>query len=463
MTTLPVESPDEAVRRAQRDAECRWAWRACIVSPLLGGLTWAFVAKYLLFVMYLKPVTTTFSVMEALRWKPALALGVLAFVAPWCWLVTVRTPRSTTRLPWAALLSFIVVIGACLVLDRPRAKWFFVEWAIVRTPNPSFARNTLMWEQRKFERIGSHPESAPLVRLVGSSQIYQGADLDLLHAEVPAVTWEKNCLAGFGPMQYPWVLDVLFDPQPQMVVCWLSEFDFFREDQLPLNRLRWASTLNGVDRLSRSIDWPLVNVDRRWQPLSEGRNWQTDPQDQSSLRSDYADLELAAALPLWRLRDHVRRTVFHYWQDVSRPSAAANVDGPQLAQSADMEYAQESLRNNVGRKQFVDTNFRAFEQFARALQDANVRLLVCEGSTHPDATAVYDPQFRSETRNRLQELAKTVGFQYLDESQLPAFTREDFADPYHLNQHGCSRFSAFLADVVRRELADSPQPSVPQP
>ncbi len=452
LTPWPVESASEAVIGAIRAAERRWAWRACLASPILAVTAWALAARYLLFVVYLQPVRVDFDLAASLRWPPALLVGFVAFAAPWCWWLSISTQPVRSRWPSAALTAGLLLIAVNVALLHPRVNWFFVEWALVRTPNPSFARNTLMWEQRNFEHSEPQNVSLPLVRLVGSSQIYQGTDLAVLAKQSPGVRWEKNCLAGFGPLQYLWLEGFLFSPRPRIIVCWLSEFDFFREDDLPVSRLRWGATPAGLQRLDAVFEEPIVDHSARVQPLLAGRNWSPSVRDQWSLRGDLADLGVAATVPAWRLRDHFRRVVFHYWEDVSHPPSVSP-DGPQLAVSAEMEEAKTSLRNNVGRKRFVAANFRAFAHFARDCQHQGVTLLVCEGVTHPEAAAVYDPLYRVETRERLRQMAAEIGFRYLDEEHHPYFTADDFADPYHLNEAGRNRFSRFLASLLPIELA----------
>lgn len=443
---------------SQLDVERRWASIVCRWSPLLGIFVWALAAKYLLFVMYLKPPPTALDWTEALRWKPAIVLGLCGFGGPWLWLLAidwqqrvVRCRRS--RFPLAGILSLVWVGLVCLAFSSPRVVWFFVEWAKVRTPNPSFARNTLFWEARNFER---KPEAEDhhhhSVGLVGSSQIYQGTDLDLLARQVPAARFEKNCLAGFGPLQYLWLKDRLLERRFNTIVCWLSEFDFFREDQLPVSRLRWAATPNGCRELWHAIDRPFVNVRRRIANIQNGSNWTDDADDQWEFRGDYADLSFAAVVPIWRHRDHIRRALFAYWWNVSLPTPVAVDEGPQLAQSSDLPAAQVSLRQNVGRKRLVDANFSAFQRFALVLKEHQIDLIVCEGTTDPRATAVYDGTFRRETRNRLTRMAVASGFTYLDFERLPQFTESDFADPYHLNADGRTRFSEYLADILQQHV-----------
>jgi len=442
---------------SQLELEQRWATVVCRVSPLLGIFAWALAAKYLLFVMYLKPPPTALDWSEALCWKPAIVLGTCALAWPWIWLLAIALQQRVVRcfgtgFPLAGILSMVWVGLVCFTFSSPRVVWFFVEWAKVRTPNPSFARNTLFWEARAFERRPEDDNRQHSVGLVGSSQIYQGTDLDLLADRVGGAHFEKNCLAGFGPLQYLWLKDRLLERRFNTIVCWLSEFDFFREDQLPVSRLRWAATSDGCRELWQAVDWPFVNVKRRIANIQNGSNWTDDADDQWEFRGDYADLSLAAVVPIWRHRDHIRRALFNFWWNVSLLTPAVVDEGPQLARSSDLPAAQISLRQNVGRKRLVDANFSAFQRFALVLKDYQIELIVCEGTTHPQATAVYDGTFRRETRNRLTRMAAASGFNYFDSERLPQFSESDFADPYHLNADGRTRFSEYLAELLQQHV-----------
>lgn len=447
-------------KAAMQNTEACLAWRCCLCSPFIGIAGWFIAAKALLTFLYLKPIASNASLLPTLQWKPALAIGLIGFVLPWAWLAGIDIERRLPkRIPWAATLALLLVVTVSIALTHPRVNWFFVEWAILRTPNPSFARNTLFWQQSDFERTGEANSLLLPVRLVGSSQIYQGTDAALLVKECPLITVEKRCLAGFGPMQYPWLQDRILTPKPRLLVCWLSEFDFFREDDLPVNRLRWASTLDGCRRLESAVDLPTVAISERWESISHGENWHPHYRDDWSMRGGYADLLMAAVNPLWRVRDHVRRVVFGYWWDVSRSSVESTEDGPQLAQSSEMSEARESLRMNVGQKRMVETNFRSFRMFAEELQLRGISLLVLEGSSHPEATAVNPSEFRVETRQRLRAMSQEVQFNYREENAMPRFQSGDFADAYHLNTAGRQRLSEFLGPLICENVQAVPDHS----
>ena len=443
----PAEVCDEITLSRVHAIESWWCMQLCRWSPVAALAAWACATRWLLYICYLKPISNAPTWSQAIYWKPAVLIGVVTLVAPWLWRLSIKYAKGVGRCPWAAGVAILGVLFLPVMLSHPRVSWFFVEWAIVRTPNPSFSRNTLLWEQRNFERSSTSTQRG-LVRLVGSSQIYHGTDLEILGVEAPHLVWEKNCLAGFGPLQYLWLKDVLLTPQPCVVVCWLSEFDFYREDDLPVERLRWASTVNGWLGLLEIQQRRWFEWSDRGNSLNAGANWHSNPSVVWSERLAYADLIAASLNSLWRLRDHFRRTVFHYWQDVSKPVNMQGAELPQLASSAGMRQAKESLKKNVGRKRMVQENFLAFERFAVELKKEGVKLVVVEGATHPEVVTVYDTAFRSETRQRLKKMADDVGFDYIDEMVRPRFTSVDFADPYHLNEAGRERFSKFLARSV---------------
>jgi len=448
MTERPISS------NSLLPSEERWAWQLCRVSPVVGLIVWALSVRYLLYVLYLTPGTMSWS--QGFRWKPAILLGVVSALLPWVWYGSIRLQGvwesrvRVSRLPFAAILSLVWVGLICQAITHERGLWFLVEWAKVRTPNPSFARNTLFWEVQEFERRSTSQTPESVTGLVGSSQMYQGTDLDILARDCPGTAFEKNCLAGFGPIQYPWLEERLASRGFGRIVCWLSEFDFFRDDELPANRLRWSATFSGCNRLWVAADRPLLDARTRWAAIAQGSNWVAQTDDHWDWRATYADLTFAAFVPVWRERDHIRRAAFHYWWNSATPSK--HQLEPVLDHSADWDLARENLQRNIGRKRLVELNFAAFRLFAQRMNASGIELIVCEGTTDPRVTSAYDSQYRIETRKRLAAMSKDVGFTYLDCDQLPQFTESDFADPYHLNGRGRTRFSEFLARSIRRHM-----------
>lgn len=417
---LPEERTPHDLPREWGDVERLWACRACWWSPALGATAWLIAARYLLVAVYLQSAEW--------KWKPALAVGILVFFLPWLWLAGLQWQRRWwngwhASIPVAAILAAGFVIAANIPWQIAPVRWFFVEWAKVRTSNPSFARNTLFWEQRNFESAGIAREPNHRLGLVGSSQVYQGFDLQKLANDLPGWSVEKACLAGFGPLQYALLQDRLDEREFHVVVTIWSEFDIFRDDIVPTNRLRWGSSPSGVFRVARAVKTPALL-------------WEN--------RSEFADLEFAAWVPVWRERDHLRRVLFGYWWNVSQPTTSPDAR-PILAESSGLAEALNHLHQHVYRTKLVDANFRALAGFAQSLRAHRTKLVVLEGVLHPAASAVYDQEFRRETRQRLQDLAAQEQFHYISAADLPEFTTTEFADAYHVNELGRARMSAVLA------------------
>lgn len=400
-----------------------------LISPLIVIACVPVIHRYLMTVLYLQPAAESWDLSAAYRSRLSLgaALMIPACLGVWWIGLKLQPLLDRSRIPWAAVLTVIAIPICSLPFHSSRITWFFVEWVIPRTPNPSFARNTLFWEQRNFESVGAD-KAAINIGLVGSSQTYQGFDLEVLKLNLPNDRFEKNCLAGFGPMQYPFLLDRIHERQFDLMVCQLSEFDFYREDTVPVSRLRWGASDRGVAALCAE--------------LSGSERW--------SNRGELADLWFAAHVPLWRQRDHIRRTVLDYWWKKSNPQINHSISEVALADAPGLAEAIEHLQQNVGQKKLVNANFRCFEFFAATLKARGIRLLVLEGQVHPDARKAYDVSgMQAKTRQSLQAMSETHEFRFVDRSAQPRFTADDFADAYHLNTQGRKSFTNFLVQLLK--------------
>lgn len=358
-----------------------------------------------------------------------LVAAICVLSLPALWLLLLETERSISaptfvRAPVAPLVALTFVIGFSAVVQHPPVRWFFLEAAKVRAEQFSFIRSVVCWQRDAMDY--AHSQNAANLVLVGSSQMNSAVDLDLLPALLPDMRVRKSCLPGFGIMQYLMATSDLSRMNPAIVVCWISEFDAFREDRLPTNRLRFFSQSRGVLRLA--------------QALGPKHAWQN--------RSELADLTMAVFVGLWRDRDLFRQLAVDFWW----PAPVATETSPAMDPAA-IARQRDNLRHSVRRTALLDANFNTFREFARDLSRQNVRLCVFEGSISPAATSTYDPSFRKETRERLRRMATEEGFEYVDASQMPQFTAEDFSDLYHLAPSARERFTVFLAQYIRKTSA----------
>ncbi len=427
---LPEEKFKEQWHCDLRLLESKWCKRLFLLMPLLVVILIPLMGRFLLWFLFLHPVESTIQWSHLFQSKAiVLSLGVI--VIPVLWWCGLKLEKTKQRKLWAVVLIILFVTAVNMLFTSSKVRWTFVEWAKVRTPNPSFARNTLFWEQRNFERRSqrSLKPNRQQVHLIGSSQTFQATDLQLLRDETEDYYFEKNCLAGFGPMQYQFLWSRISERNPDIIVCWLSEFDFYREEKLPTSRLRWGSSFEGIITLSQQCDTKIV--------------WDS--------REELADLIIAASLPVCRNRDHIKRAMLNYWWDRSRPLGVETQQVEVLAKSVGLEDARIHLKNNVTRSRLLDVNFRCFQQFALRCKDANIKLIVFEGQSHPQAITSYDANFKKETRDRLTAMSQLCGFQYHAAFKIPKFTQKEFADAYHLNEQGRIRWSKFLAKILNKQ------------
>src|SRR5207244_6546622 len=82
---------------------------------------------------------------------------------------------------------------------------------------------------------------------------YMGVVASQLADDLPGSFVEKNCLAGLGPMQYPMLIDRIDERGADAVVGMISGFDMFRDDELPVNRLRWSANPGGLTRVLSTV------------------------------------------------------------------------------------------------------------------------------------------------------------------------------------------------------------------
>ena len=264
---------------------------------------------------------------------------------------------------------------------------------------------------------------------LGSSTMNFGVDGEQIETAHPDLQVRVKALPGFSILQYQMLADYVVEQRPDTLVCWISEYDFFHEQQVPANRLRFIATLKQT--------WQLVKI------LGLTQLWQD--------RGEVADISVGPMISFWRDRDLLKQlAVYRLWTqyDISTQQQQEIETKPD-----DVLEHVARIKKTMMRSEFVEVGFESFERFAATVVENDIKLYVFEGITHPVAMSAYDPNgvFRSETRNRLRTLADRLDFVYVDESELPEFKAGDFADVVHFNEGARWRFSAFLADYFGKQ------------
>ena len=411
----------ERCRAAERGA-ARWA---CGVVPLLALAALPALPSAAQFLVSLKVPNPLW---DARRFTEGRTLAVFVSLAAlpwfwrgWLWAEAQFARRVRAYFPVAPLLGLALLVAANGLYDHPRAQWFFLEAAKVRIERDRYERNVINW---KFDNLVFDPARHPRsVKVIGSSQVLAAVDETMIRGLLPDVHVEVKWLSGFAIMEYQVAASEILAQRPTVLVCWISEFDVFREDRVPANRLRHHGSLAGALGLCRA-----PGAKEAW------RN-----------RAEIADIVAGALMPLWRDRDLVRAVAAHFWWPRQENRAAEEP-------AAAMARERENVRRAVRRTRLIEANLRSFRSFAERVVSEGVRLCVFEGVTHPDGMATYDPSFRRETRAALAAMAREVGFEFVPEEAMPRFTRDDFESIYHLNEAARERFTLFLAGRLTRHL-----------
>jgi hypothetical protein len=321
-------------------------------------------------------------------------------------------------LPIAALSSFILTLIVSLIFSSERADFLLREFLKFRAAPNTLERSLVYWREQGANKYIQQSSTGKIVFL-GSSQINKNVDEHLV-SQTLGVPVEKDILPALHPMQYLAMVKEVSKRRPATVVCFLSEFDFYREGGVPTNRLR-------------GVTYHLSTVLQIMKTLSLRQVWGS--------RAQLTDLAFAAICPLWRNREEFRIAIFDMWHRSGDLKAdEAGVAEVQIA----------GLRKSIQSTSYVESNFIAFHVFAKHLIQNGINLLVVEGFSRSDVMDLYSGTYREETRDKLTRMASDLGFTYIPEQEMPIFDFHEFSDGVHLNQNGSSRFSQYIADRLAR-------------
>lgn len=432
MQAQPDRSQREAVRSLERRV-VRWTFYG---APLVFVLVWLVAAGAGKALLFLQP--TDFSVERLTESRLGWIAACCVVAAGVVWAATFRlsarlSDRAVTT--FVVVLTIVIILLAAAALQHQRSSQFFREIVKVRAPQLTFPRNIVFMQQRLPALRREVPRAERLtVGLVGSSQVNLGVDELVLSEEIGDAVVQKLCLPGMVPFQYMALSQDLADIRFDVVVCWLSEFDFYREREIPTTRIRWCMTPDVVEDLST-----VVGLKQRW-----------------ANRGAFADLWTASRNPIWRQKDLIRTLIFRTWWRFDEDIHDFDSDEQKVgARLADREQGVTNARSNIQHTVLVDANFDAFELFSRRLVTAGTRLVVVEGESHPETMAVYPFEFREETRRRLTDLSTEIGFDLVFSSERVQFNDDDWKDAVHLNEQGRIRFTNWLGAYLRHSLLNS--------
>lgn len=403
------------------------------LSPFLVACAWGLMSIYGKSILFMHAPGELMDIGSS---KYGIAAGALTAAMIVFWWVSVRTTflKNKRLNRWFNVIVPIAVTAILgILISYPRTAFVFQESVKSRAPQLDYARNIVYMRQALTR---PHEPGTSLVALVGSSQINLGVDSEELSRRTEQSKVEKFCLPGMVPMQYQAMAHQISERGPDVVVCWMSEFDFFRERRLPSNRLRWSSTPKNFSLLFDSLLPRLRFINR----------------------AELADLAFASMVETWKQRELFQMLAFRFWwrfdAEQSNVSAAEKLIGARLGNH---KQGIANAKQNILQTPLLNANFSAFADFARILSKQGTRLIVIEGESHPELMAAYSSEFRLETRRRLNELANEIGFQYITFNARPSFDQSEWRDAVHLNDIGKEKLTRFVAETISKQV---PQKSI---
>jgi hypothetical protein len=131
--------------------------------------------------------------------------------------------RLTGRLPWAALLAALLVLGVDRFVLGTRGPWRFLE---AHVPRQHFLEHGITKDRIALQEAQRDAVATRPVFVLGSSRARMGFARDAISTESPLGTpVYKLAHAGIGPFELRSAIDELLSFDPATVVWMLSEFD----------------------------------------------------------------------------------------------------------------------------------------------------------------------------------------------------------------------------------------------
>lgn len=406
------------VKKAQTYPDVREVERA-----LLRGAWWIFPALGLIAPLLLGGPLWNWVSTEAigpLRWsqlgRPLAWGGMFALLAiPLCWRLCLNR-RTTMPMTMLFAVALVCAVDFGLRLAPVQAPLWLAARARLES-DQSFMREVCYI---RLEEAAGRADATPSVILMGSSQVLNGVDEQLLRRLIAPQPVIRRAVFGMSPLKAVAVSSYVPFRPGDTCFLYLSEFDFTNQDPFPYSWFRpfasWRVWRDVMESAGSSVYWP------HWRGV--------------------IDYSMAATFELWQTRDFIRRIVFHFWRN--EPAAQSAVtDLASLA--AEAEKAKTVVRD-------APEQWRAFAHFVRRLRAESVKLLIFEGDVNPE---LYSQKRLAAKQETMDALLEYVGpdVQYISRNdQNLGLTHEDWRDMTHLNAHGRELLTRRLATSLVAEF-----------
>lgn len=380
---------------------CWWVFpvAGALASLALGGPFWNWVNG--------QPIQVAWERLFSLR---ALAFAMAFLAIPAIWKLGLAWPWRRRTI---GLLALALFVGMECLLRLPLVQASL--WLATRArlePDRHFMREACYV---RLEETAGRQAKSPAVFLVGSSQILNGVDVDLLRTRLAPTPVIRRAMFGMTPLKALCMQPFMPFREGDTCLLYLSEFDFTNQATFPFDWFRpyasWQSLPAVMDSVPGVVRW------RYWRQIT-----------------DYA---LAATLETWRTRDFLQQIVQHAWQAPRVP--------PPIKSGPDAETLIRSARAEL---RLMPAEQAAFATFAQRLSARGVRLVIFEGDVNSAIYSASRLEAKAYVREFLQKCAQEGNRRYVSrEEQALEFGPEHWSDMSHLNATGRRMLTERMAEV----------------
>ena len=366
-------------------------------------------------------------------------IGLDASLAKPSWLAPLRFPFvvvvfGSVGLPilWRLLLGWRLPVRGLLVLSLIAAA-IATEWVVsrpaVQTTMLYAVRNRNPHDEDFFirEMAGMRMRALQEKRgggivFAGSSQMLHGFDFEVIQKAVAPLVVKRRTVAGMFPHRILGSWDALDIGSEDIVVLYLSEYDF--------------RSMTGLD-----ADWfrPIIS------PKGLAEAWNIFPAEYRAKEwKNWVDLGLASRLELWRSRDLYRQVVERFFGR-GRPRITFDAE-------RQMEDHQRVYEGAYTPDSYWNCGFASVKRILELSAERGAQVIILEGTVNPAIQTPESQILHDTAMKRLQVIAQEANASVVTMKEMNLeHPISHWHDGTHLNDVGRSLLtSEFLGHLQNR-------------
>jgi hypothetical protein len=356
---------------------------------------------------------------------------------------------SARRLPWAGLLALALLLAVDRIVFGVATPW-----TRLALDDPHSAASSRL----ELSRLGAAPAGRPRVAVVGTSRVIDGFDKPLAEQLMPGVAFAKLAYPRFEPFVIRALVGDLLDARVDAVALMASELDTHRPlrlepvpgssaaslgalwDLLEVTDLRFAvENRTSLYRLAATslLQTYRYRLDLRLAGLDAARRFESEPRlagAPAGRRDPFRPVALWGA-SRHRVAEAAQRSTFDLFPPLMDQWKAR---------------IQAGTAQEITPGEHVAVQMHLYRRAIQELRDAGVEVVVLQGTMHPAARDLYDPQLRDEFVDFARGLADELGVRFVPLTHMPPLAESDFYDLIHTTPGGAAKLTRTLVRELRK-------------